>query len=131
MCQSVRGGCRGGLGPAHLERLSAGARPEGVLLAYQTVVRDYLPDPVKARYLGAMARWVASEPTAGPRRIWIELEIAPEGLQAAGGLPMALDAHLADGAGGTRRLTLARCSYHPDALAPDPAAVSELVSRTK
>jgi hypothetical protein len=117
--------------PAHLERLSAGARPEGVLLAYQTVVRDYLPDPVKARYLGGMARWVAAEPPAGPPRIWIELEIAPEGLQAAGDLPMALDAHLADGAGGTRRLTLARCSYHPDRLAPDPAAVAELVSRTK
>ena len=37
---------------------------------------------------------------------------------------MALDAHVADGAGGARRLTLARCSYHPDRLAPDAAAVA-------
>jgi hypothetical protein len=44
---------------------------------------------------------------------------------------MALDAHVADGAGGTRRLTLARCSYHPDRLAPDPAAVTDFAAWTK
>ena len=52
-----------------------------------------------------------------------ELEAAPDAWKDPGGLPMALDAHVADGAGGgTRRLTLARCSYHPDRLAPDAVA---------
>ncbi|HVV49414.1 MAG TPA: DUF2332 domain-containing protein, partial [Polyangia bacterium] len=100
----------------------------GVLLAYQTVVRDYLGDEPKARYVEAMTRWVAGEAPGGPRRLWVELEAAPGGWQDPSGLPMALDAHLADGAGGARRLTLARCSYHPDRLAPDPAAVAELAA---
>jgi hypothetical protein len=117
--------------PAHLERLAGGAAPDGVVLAYQTVVRDYLPDATKTRYLEGMTRWVAAEPPAGPRRIWIELEIAPDGLKDPSGLPMALDAHVADGANGARRLTLARCSYHPDRLTPDPAAVGAFVALTK
>jgi hypothetical protein len=117
--------------PAHLDRLSRGAVPEGVLLAYQTVVRDYLAEASKTRYLEGMTRWVAAEAPAGPRRIWIELEAAPEGRKDPGGLPMALAAHLADGAGGARLLTLARCSYHPDRLAPDPAAVAAFVAATQ
>ncbi|HEY4394874.1 MAG TPA: DUF2332 family protein [Polyangia bacterium] len=116
--------------PAHLERLGRDAPPGSLLLAYQTVVRDYLPEALKARYLEAMAGWVTEEVPGGPRRLWVELEAAPGGWQDPA-MPMALDVHLADGAGGTRRLTLARCSYHPDRLATDPAAVAELVARTK
>jgi hypothetical protein len=116
--------------PAHLERLGRDAPPRSVLLAYQTVVRDYLPEAIKTRYLEAMTGWVAAEVTGGPRRLWVELEVAPSGWEDPA-MPMALDVHLAEGAGGTRRLTLARCSYHPDRLAIDPAAVAELVARTK
>ena len=109
--------------PGHLDRLGRGAPPDGVLLAYQTVVRDYLPDPVKARYLDGMTGWVAEGAPTGPRRIWIELEVAPDGWKDPA-MPMALDAHVADGAGGARALTLARCSYHPDRLVLDAAAVA-------
>lgn len=116
--------------PAHLERLGRDAPPDGVLLAYQTVVRDYLPDPVKARYVAGMTAWVAAPVAGGPRRLWIELEVAPDGWNDPA-MPMALDVHLADSAKGIRRLTLARCNYHPDRLATDPAAVAELVARTK
>jgi hypothetical protein len=114
--------------PAHLERLGRGAPPEGVLLAYQTVVRDYLPEPVKARYTEGMTAWVAAEAAGGPRRLWIELEAGPDGWKDPA-MPMALDVHVADGAGGARVLTLARCSYHPDRLAPDPAAVAAFAER--
>ncbi len=107
--------------PGHLERQSGGT-PGGVLLAYQTVVRDYLPEAVKTRFLAGMRAWVAAEAPRGPRRIWIELEVAPDGWEDPA-MPMALEAHLADGAGGARSLTLARCSYHPDRLAVDGAAV--------
>ena len=113
--------------PPRLDQLAQGAPPDGVLLAYQTVVRDYLPDPVKALYLDGMTGWVASEAPAGPRRIWIELEVAPEGWKDPA-MPMALDAHVADGAGGARALTLARCSYHPDRLLLDDAAVAALAA---
>ena len=36
----------------------------------------------------------------------------------------------ADRATGTRALTLARCSYHPDRLAPDAAAVADFAAET-
>jgi hypothetical protein len=114
----------------HLERLGRDAPAGSLLLAYQTVVRDYLPEPLKVRYAEGMTRWVVAEVAGGPRRLWVELEMAPGGWQDLA-MPMALDVHLADGAGGTRRLTLARCSYHPDRLATDSAAVAELVARTK
>jgi hypothetical protein len=116
--------------PGHLERLGRDAPPAGLLLAYQTVVRDYLPEAIKARYLEAMTGWVAAQAPEGPRRLWVELEVAPGGWEDPA-MPMALDAHVADDDGGTRRLTLARCSYHPDRLATDPAAVAELVARAK
>ena len=67
-----------------------------------------------------MTRWVAAESAGGPRRIWIELEAAPDAWKDPGGLPMSLDAHVADGARPAATLTLAHCSYHPDLLAPDP-----------
>ncbi len=116
--------------PARLQRLAQAATPETVLLAYQTVVRDYLADAPKGRYLDGMTSWVAAEAAGGPRRIWIELEAASDAWKDPGGLPMSLDAHLVDGTGGVATLTLAHCSYHPDRLAPDPAAVAAFTART-
>lgn len=116
--------------PARIER-SSGEHPVGtLLLAYQTVMRDYLPDDVKSRYLSGMTAWVAAEVAGGPRRVWIELEAPTDVLADPGPLPMALTAHLADPATGTRAHTLARCSYHPDRLAPDADAVAAFVSET-
>jgi hypothetical protein len=117
--------------PGRLEEAAAQAEPATLLLAYQTVVRDYLPEPTKARYVEGMSRWVAGERPGGPRRVWLELESVADAWKTPGGFPMAIDAHLADradGAGGARMLTLARCSYHPDRLAPDPDAVAAFVA---
>jgi hypothetical protein len=115
--------------PARLERLAHAAMPDTVLLAYQTVVRDYLTEASRARYLEGMTSWVAAESPAGPRRIWLELEAAPDAWKDPGGLPMSLEAHVADGADRAVTLTLAHCSYHPQLLAPDPGAVAEFVAR--
>jgi hypothetical protein len=117
--------------PARLETLAADNAPQTLLLAYQTVVRDYLPDAVRASYVEGMTRWVAAGPASGPTRVWIELESVGDAWKDPTGLPMAIEAHIADGAGGTRTLRLARCSYHPDRLAPDRVAVEELVAHTK
>ncbi|HTB61064.1 MAG TPA: DUF2332 family protein [Polyangia bacterium] len=117
--------------PARLERLARAAAPETVLLAYQTVVRDYLADEPKAQYIEGMTDWVEAEAAGGPRRIWIELEAAPDAWKDPGGLPMALDAHIADPAdraGGMATLTLAHCSYHPDLLAPEADALAVFVA---
>jgi hypothetical protein len=114
--------------PARLEEAAVKAAPGTLLLAYQTVVRDYLPEDTKARYVEGMSRWVAGERPGGPRRVWLELESVADAWKTPGGLPMAIDAHVADDAGGARTLTLARCSYHPAELAPDPDAVTAFVA---
>jgi hypothetical protein len=110
--------------PARIEQQARELPAETLLLAYQTVMRDYLPADVQRRYLAAMTAWISAGAAGGPRRIWIELEVASGTLADARDLPMALTAHLADGPTSVRALTLARCSYHPDRLAPDLAAVA-------
>jgi hypothetical protein len=117
--------------PARIERQARYLPPETLLLAYQTVMRDYLPTDLKKRYLAAMTNWVSGSSGGGPRRLWIELEIAADSLADARDLPMALTAHLSDGTAGVQTRTLARCSYHPDRLAPNPAAVSALIADLK
>lgn len=115
--------------PTRLEELARDAAPETLLLAYQTVVRDYLPDVVKAAYLEGMTRWVASAPAAGPARVWLELESVADAWKNSNELPMAIEAHVGDGAGGSRTFRLARGSYHPDHIDPDPAAVAAFVDQ--
>src|SRR6185437_5454934 len=115
--------------PARLGELARAQAPEALLLAYQTVVRDYLPDAVRAAYVEGMTRWVASAPAAGPARLWIELEAVADAWKNPDDLPMAIEAHAADGAGGSRTFRLARCSYHPDRIDPDPAVAAAFVDR--
>jgi hypothetical protein len=113
--------------PARLARRAAELPAETVLLAYQTVMRDYLPEARQKRYLAEMNAWVAAEAPRGPRRIWIELEADPPADPQ--GPPMALTAHLcaafaADGSAGARAVPLARCGYHPDRLTLDAGGVA-------
>jgi hypothetical protein len=117
--------------PSRLERQARDLPPETLLLAYQTVMRDYLPADLKKRYLDAMTGWVSGAAPGGSRRLWVELEVAADSLADARELPMALTAHFSDGTTGVQALTLARCSYHPDRLDPHAISVSALVSDLK
>jgi len=113
--------------PARLTRRAAELPADTVLLAYQTVMRDYLPEARRTRYLAEMTAWVAAEAAGGPRRIWIELEAdLPVDPQAP---PMALTAHLSTGSAGdgARAIPLARCGYHPDRLTLDTGGVAAFV----
>jgi hypothetical protein len=103
---------------AALERAAAGLAPGTVLLAYQTVVRDYLPAAVRERHARAMRDWVAR----GTSRVFIELEPAP----GPHPTPMALTAQIADAGadGGVRTLALGRCDYHPTVVVPDDDAAA-------
>jgi hypothetical protein len=107
--------------PARLSALAQEAPPGTVHLAYQTVVRDYLPEAVRARYVEGMRAWLRSA-QAGSPRIWIELE-AP----SPPGSMMTLEAHLASPSGELRDLTLARAGYHPDRLIVDGGGVAAFV----
>jgi hypothetical protein len=114
--------------PARLDSLAAGLPDDGLVLAYQTVVRDYLPPAVRTGHEQAMRAWIAG--TRGPARVFVELEAPPEtfeppgGPKAVGPTPMALTAHVAGGAGGVETFVLARCGYHPTLVIPDPEAVA-------
>ncbi len=108
------------------ERLDALAQrtPEPTLhLAYQTVVRDYLPQAARARYGEGMRRWVAGAEPASPR-IWIELEAAP------GANATAIEAHVGAGSGAVLDLTLASCGFHPDRVIPEAEAVRAFTAAT-
>jgi hypothetical protein len=117
--------------PARLEALAAALPADAVLIAYQTVVREYLPSDVRDQHAAAMQAWLAGgtggEAGAGPRRVFVELEVAPEGWTGSEiPNPMALVAHVA----GSGPLLLARCGYHPTVLTPDPTAVAVFAAAT-
>jgi hypothetical protein len=115
--------------PAMPERLDSEAArlpPGALFIAYQTVVRDYLPAETRQLYTTAIQAWVACGPTS-VRRVWIELEFpadASSGPAVPAATPMAITAHLSDTAGAPRTLTLARCGFHPTLVVPDAAAVA-------
>jgi hypothetical protein len=112
---------------ATLERAAAGLPPGTVFLAYQTVVRDYLPAAVRERHALAMRDWVAG----GTSRVFVELEPAPDAWAGKGTdgphpTPMAITAQIADAGadGGVRTLALGRCGYHPTFVVPDHDATA-------
>jgi hypothetical protein len=112
--------------PERLQGLAQATSEPTLHLAYQTVVRDYLNEATRARYVEGMRRWVAAAESHSPR-IWLELE-APGG---AGAGAMGLDAHVGSGTGGAvLDLTLARCGFHPDRVTPEPDAVRAFTTAT-
>ncbi len=106
--------------PARLGILSA-AETEALVIAYQTVMRDYLSPAEAAEYTAGMNDWLATHPAG--QALWVELEFHPGGVPQ---LPCGLVAHVRAPDGEVRTLVLARCSYHPTLLEPDPDAAAEL-----
>ncbi|MES1210022.1 MAG: DUF2332 family protein, partial [Pseudomonadota bacterium] len=109
--------------PERLNALAQGTGAPALHLAYQTVVRDYLTDATRARYVEGMRRWVAAAEPQSPR-IWVELEAPP------GATSMAIEAHVASGTGAVLDLTLAWCGFHPDRVTPEADAVRAFTAAT-
>jgi hypothetical protein len=106
--------------PERLERLAFRHRGATVL-AYQSLVRDFLGAGERRAYEAGMREWVAGRPAG--RALWVELELA-------GGRPeesASIVAHLRARDGAVRTLALGRCSPHPTRVERDLAAVAELV----
>jgi hypothetical protein len=117
--------------PARLEAMAAELPAGTLLLAYQTVVRDYLPADERAAHARRMAAWVAAP--AREARLFVELEAAPDAWAAASApnpTPMAITALVRD-AGAARAFELARCSYHPSLVVPNLDAVAEFARATR
>ena len=108
--------------PARIATLLNELPPDTLLLAYQTVVREYLPPDLYETYRAAMHRLIAATPAV--RLAWLELETAPP--PATPERPAALTAHVR-GPDGTEVLELARSHWHPSVLTTNADAVTRFV----
>lgn len=108
------------------ERLTllAAHEPDALVLAYQAVVREYLPTRTRREYEAGMQSWVATQRPG--HALWIELEGTAAARETDPARAAALTAHVRGPGGAPRTLELARTTYHPERLFPDRAAVAEL-----
>jgi hypothetical protein len=105
--------------PARLDVLSA-ADAGALVLAFQTVMRDYLEPAERAEYEEGMRAWLATHPPG--QALWIELEPSGDGVDLGG----AIVAHVRAPFGALRDLELARCLLHPLRLEVRHDAAAEL-----
>jgi hypothetical protein len=105
--------------PARLGLLSAAERG-ALVIAYQTVVRDYLAPDERGEYEAGMRAWLATRPPG--QALWIELEGAAEG----GEPPAAIAVHVRPPRGAPRTIELGRCAFHPSVVRRNPAGEAEL-----
>jgi hypothetical protein len=109
--------------PARLDTLSA-ADAGALVLAYQTVMRDYLDPDERDEYEAGMCNWLGAH-TPG-QALWIELEAGEAVREADAEQAAAIVAHVRAPSGELRSLELARCGFHPTRLVRRRAAEEEL-----
>ena len=107
--------------PARLDLLS-GAQRGALVLAYQTMLRDYLEPADRAEYEDGMRDWIAAHPPG--RALWVELE--PAVGELAGAAQGSIVAHVRSPWGEVRDLELARCGMHPLRIDVHRPAAEEL-----
>jgi len=105
--------------PERLDRLSA-THHDATVLAYQSLVRDYLDEAERRGYEAGVRAWIAGRPPG--RALWSELELDP----GAGPGQASLRLTTRDPDGEVRTRALARCHPHPSRLERDLGAVAEL-----
>jgi len=114
--------CDLGDAPGRLAAIDAPSR----VLAMQTIVRDYVPRPVRERYEVDMRAWLASR--APGRAVWVEFE--PGGGDDQDRL-VVLAAHVRGREGAVSTFELARTHPHPRRLFVDEAAVAAFVGEVR
>ena len=93
-------------------------------IAYQSIMHDYLPADVRARYEEALREWLsASAPGAA---LWVEFEIAEGGTSSE--TAVAITVHLSSG-GGLESHVIGRCGPHPRTVTVDRTAAARLAGR--
>jgi hypothetical protein len=104
--------------PSRLATLAAGLPPNGLLLAFQTLLHGYLEPQEAENYRRGMLELLAQLPSG--RAVWLELELDDSRRR----LPAALTAH-ARTSSGVKSIPLARSSQHPTELMLDAQGVME------
>jgi hypothetical protein len=102
-------------------RLPTAGRGDARAIVYGTIMRDYLSDEGRERYLAGMREWLeASAPGAA---IWSELELTTSGREE--GSPVDLTVHVRSDHG-IESLVLGRCEPHPRSIEVSEGAVERL-----
>jgi hypothetical protein len=108
--------------PGRLDVLSAAQRG-ALVLAYQTIMRDYLDPAERAEYEDGMRGWLAAQPPG--QALWVELE--PVNGDPADELGAAIVAHArAPDSVAVVTLEIARCGFHPRRVVARDAEVAAL-----
>ncbi len=102
--------------PNVLRALCAARQDRAVVLAFQTIVRDYLEPDNRARYEREMRSWIADSAVASA--VWVEIELE----NAEPDKPLPIVAHVRD-ATGVVDIVLGTTGYHPAVVVVDDAAV--------
>ena len=107
------------LAPERLFALSQAREERGVVVAFQTIVRDYLDDDTRAKYELGMKRWLEQAPAASA--LWIELEI--DYRDSGNAVPVVVhvreDREVVD-------IVLGTTAFHPQSVAVNESAVARL-----
>jgi hypothetical protein len=106
-------------GPKLLQSLSLKRIEQGVVFAFQTIVRDYLDAKTLARYQEGMNRWLMDAPLASA--LWVELELDHQDPEKRA----AMVVHT-PGPRGPVEMRLGTTGYHPTSVFPDETSVGRL-----
>jgi len=107
--------------PGKLGAFSAQRPARAVVLAFQTIVRDYLDEETRAGYEQGMRRWLEAAPAASAA--WLELEIDHGGPENT----VPIVAHVREKTG-VVDIVLGTTGFHSATVTVDDAAVAQLAS---
>ncbi len=107
--------------PERLRAVSAERERNAVVIAFQTIVRDYLDSVTRDRYERGMRAWLEAVPPGSA--LWVELELDHDDPEKR----VPIVAHARDTAGALD-LSLGVTGYHPVTVAVDEAAVAKLAA---
>jgi hypothetical protein len=105
---------------ADLEALSARVGPRGLVIAYQSLIRDYLGVAERDAYEAGMLAWLGAG--AKGERAWATLELADSSVPS---FNCAIDVHVATG-GDSACVRLGVTNYHPEVVQVVPGAEEQL-----
>lgn len=105
--------------PARLAALSDALPAGAFALAYQSIVRDYLPEATREAYYEGMRAWLGARPPG--LAAWAEHET----VDGKAALPAGIAVHVRAG-GGVLRVPLTRSDYHPREVRVDRAGAERL-----
>jgi hypothetical protein len=107
--------------PQKLQALSAQQEERTLVLAFQTIMRDYVEEGARIEYERGMRRWLENSPRS--RAAWVELEIDHGDPERR--VPIVVHVH---DAAGPVDVVLGRTGYHPAIVDVDDRAVERLAA---